>query len=79
MNELNGTRDLVATNLRRDKLLLPICAVTFAGVAGSSAASTAGLYPDSASRSLGAELLKLRRPWSRCSAGSTSRPWGPSG
>lgn len=57
MNELNGTRVLLATNLRRDKLLLPICAATFAGVAASSAAATAGLYPDTASRSLGAELI----------------------
>ena len=57
MNELNGTRALLATNLRRDKLLLPICAATFAGVAGSSAAATAGLYPDAASRTLAAELL----------------------
>jgi ABC-2 type transport system permease protein len=57
MNELNGTRALLATNLRRDKLLLPLCAATFAGVAGSSAAATAGLYPDAASRTLAAELL----------------------
>ena len=57
MNELNGTRALLATNLRRDKLLLPVCAATFAGVAGSSAAATAGVYPDAASRTLAAELL----------------------
>ena len=57
MNELNGTRVLLSTNLRRDKLLLPICVATFAGVAGSSAAATAGLYPDAASRNPAAELL----------------------
>ena len=57
MNELNGTRALLATNLRRDKLLLPVCAATFAGVAGSSAAATIGLYPDAASRTPAAELL----------------------
>ena len=38
-------------------MLLPICAATFAGVAASSAAATAGLYPDTASRILGAELI----------------------
>jgi ABC-2 type transport system permease protein len=57
MNELRGTGILLATNLRRDKLLLPICAATFAGVAGSSAAATAGLYPDPASRALAADLI----------------------
>jgi ABC-2 type transport system permease protein len=57
MNELNGTRPLLSTNLRRDKLLLPICVATFAAVAGSSAAATAKLYPDAASRALGAELI----------------------
>jgi polyether ionophore transport system permease protein len=57
MNELRGTPILLATNLRRDKILLPVCAATFAGVAGSSAAATAGLYPDAASRSLAAELV----------------------
>ena len=57
MNELRGTGILLATNLRRDKLLLPVCAATFAGVAGSSAAATAGLYPDTASRALAADLI----------------------
>jgi ABC-2 type transport system permease protein len=57
MNELNGTRALLATNLRRDKILLPVCAATFAGVAGSSAAATAGLYPDATSRAMASELI----------------------
>ncbi len=57
MNELNGTRALLATNLRRDKLLLPICVATFAGVAGGSAAATAGLYPDLNARALAAALF----------------------
>jgi ABC-2 type transport system permease protein len=57
MNELNGTGALLATNLRRDKLLLPICIATFAGVAGSSAAATAGLYPDLTALALAAELF----------------------
>jgi ABC-2 type transport system permease protein len=57
MNDLNGTRALLSTNLRRDRLLLPICAATFAGVTVSSAAATAGLYPDTASRTLAADLI----------------------
>ena len=57
MNELHGTRPLLGTNLRRDKLVLPICIATFAGVAGGSAAATAGLYPDPASRTLAADLI----------------------
>jgi ABC-2 type transport system permease protein len=57
MNELNSTRALLATNLRRDKLLLPICVATFAGVAGGSAAATAGLYPDLNARALAAALF----------------------
>jgi polyether ionophore transport system permease protein len=59
MNELNGTGVLLTMNLRRDKLLLPICVATFAAVAGSSAAATAGLYPDAASRKLAAELINV--------------------
>jgi ABC-2 type transport system permease protein len=57
MNELNGTGVLLRTNLRRDRLLLPICVVTFAGVAGASAAATADLYADPGSRALAAELI----------------------
>jgi ABC-2 type transport system permease protein len=57
MNELNGMRALLFMNLRRDRLLLPICVATFAGVAGSSAAATAGLYPDVATRAVAAELF----------------------
>ena len=57
MNELHGTRPLLGTNLRRDKLVLPICIATFAGVAGGSAAATAGLYTDPASRTLAADLI----------------------
>ena len=57
MNDLFGTRTVLATNLRRDKLLLPVWVVTFAAVTGGSAAATAGLYPDEASRSLAAQLI----------------------
>ncbi len=57
MNELNGMRALLATNLRRDKVLLPVCVATFAGVASASAAATADLYPDVTSRALAAELF----------------------
>ena len=57
MNELRGTGILLAANLRRDKILLPLCVVTFALVAASSAAATAGVYPDERSRVQGAELI----------------------
>jgi ABC-2 type transport system permease protein len=57
MNELNGIGALLRTNLRRDRLVLPICVATFAGVAGASAAATADLYPDPGSRALAAQLI----------------------
>ena len=56
-NELHGTGMLLAANLRRDKILLPLCVVTFALVAASSTAATAGVYPDERSRVQGAELI----------------------
>lgn len=57
MDELRGMATLLATNLRRDKILLPICVVTFAAVAASSAVATADVYPDMASQVQGAELI----------------------
>ena len=57
MNELRGTGTLLATNLRRDKILLPVCVATFALAAAGSAAATAGVYPDLSSRVQGAELV----------------------
>ena len=56
-NELRGTGILLAANLRRDKILLPVCVITFAVAAASSAAATAGVYPDERSRVQGAELI----------------------
>ena len=50
MDELRGMATLLATNLRRDKILLPVCVVTFAAVAASSAVATADVYPDMASQ-----------------------------
>jgi ABC-2 type transport system permease protein len=57
MNELQGTTLLLTTNLRCDKVLLPLCVATFAAVAASSAVATAGVYPDLASQVQGAELI----------------------
>ena len=57
MNELRGTGMLLATNLRRDKFLLPLCVATFAAVAASSAVATADVYPDLASQVQGADLI----------------------
>jgi len=57
MNELRGAATLLATNLRRDKILLPVCVATFALAAAGSAAATAGVYPDLSSRVQGAELV----------------------
>ena len=57
MDELRGTAMLLAANLRRDKILLPLCVVTFVFAAASSAAATAGVYPDERSRLQGAELI----------------------
>ena len=48
---------LLATNLRRDKILLPLCVATFAAVAASSAVATADVYPDLASQVQGADLI----------------------
>jgi len=57
MSELRGTGALLANNLRRDKILLPVCVATFALSAAGSAAATAGVYPDTNSRVLGAALI----------------------
>lgn len=59
MSELSGTRAILAMDLRRDKIVLPVCVATFAAVAAGSAAATIGLFPDEASRLEGAELINL--------------------
>ena len=57
MTELRGTGLLLATSLRRDKIMLPLCVATFAAVAASSAVATADVYPDLASQIEGAEVI----------------------
>ncbi len=57
MIALSGTPRLVALALRRDKIVLPLCVVTFAGVAGGSAAATDQLYPDQSSLVRAAEVI----------------------
>lgn len=59
MSQLSGTRAILAMDLRRDRIILPVCVATFAAVAAGSAAATIGLFPDQASRVEGAELLNL--------------------
>lgn len=59
MSVLTGTGALLAMDLRRDKVVLPVCVVTFAGVAAGSAAATVGLFPDEASRVESSELINL--------------------
>ena len=59
MTELSGTLTILAMDLRRDKIVLPVCVATFAAVAAGSAAATIGLFPDEASRVEGAELINL--------------------
>lgn len=50
MQALVGTVPLLRLALRRDRWLLPLIAVGFAGVAASTVSSTAALYPDAAGR-----------------------------
>ncbi len=57
MNELRGTGMLLAANLLRDKILVPLCVIAFASAAASSAAATAGVYPEERSRLQGVELI----------------------
>jgi hypothetical protein len=73
MNELNGTRALLGTSLRRDKLLLPICVATFAGVAGSSAAATAGCIRTLMPLPSQLSYSMPRPPSLDCMAASTTR------
>jgi ABC-2 type transport system permease protein len=47
---LVGTGSLLRLALRRDRWLLPVIALGFAGVAASTVSSTASLYPDEAGR-----------------------------
>ena len=57
MNGLTGTSALLTMNLRRDKILLPMCTLSFSLVAAGSAAATAGVYPDVESRSAGGNVI----------------------
>ena len=50
MSALAGTGSLVRLALRRDRVILPIWIVIFAGMAWSSAGATTDLYPTAASR-----------------------------
>ena len=52
-----GTGALVRLALRRDRLLLTLWILGFAGMAGFSAAATVGLYPDEGSRVQAAEIV----------------------
>lgn len=52
-----GTGDLVRLAVRRDRVLIPSAVLGFAGLAGLSAATTAGLYPDPAQRFEAASLV----------------------
>lgn len=52
-----GTGALVRLALRRDRLLLMLWILGFAGMAGFSAAATVGLYPDEGSRVQAAEIV----------------------
>lgn len=57
MPDITGTRTLVRLALRRDRILLPAWILGFAAVAYSSAAATAGLYPDESQRISAAEAV----------------------
>lgn len=54
---LAGTPALIRLALRRDRIVLPAWILGFAGMAYSSAAATAGIYPDEAQRVSAAEAL----------------------
>ena len=55
MNDFAGTKTLVRLALRRDRVLIPVWIVVFAGMAASSAQASIELYPDVASRVSAAE------------------------
>src|SRR4051794_25315760 len=57
MSELRGVGTLLRMNLRRDRLLLIIWTLVFAGVAVGSVGATIGLYPDPASRAQAAGVI----------------------
>ncbi|MEI6622601.1 MAG: ABC transporter permease, partial [Actinomycetes bacterium] len=50
MSTLTGTGALLRLALRRDRILLPVWILVFAGTAASSASATVGLYPTVESR-----------------------------
>ena len=54
---LLGTGELVKLALRRDRVLLPVSILGFAGMAGFSAAATVGLYPQESQRFEAASLV----------------------
>ncbi|MEI8081331.1 MAG: hypothetical protein WCI74_05740 [Actinomycetes bacterium] len=55
MSTLTGTRALLRLALRRDRILLPVWILIFAGTAASSASATVGLYPTLESRIVAAQ------------------------
>ena len=55
MRALTGTGQLLRLAIRRDRILLPVWIVVFAGTAAVSAAATVGLYPTVESRVATAE------------------------
>ena len=54
---LVGTGSLIRLGLRRDRWLLPVWILAFAAMAGSTAAASAELFPDAASRVEAAETI----------------------
>jgi polyether ionophore transport system permease protein len=75
-----GTGELVRLALRRDRVLIPVWVLVFVGLAYSTAASTLGLYPDSASMRAYARgvngstaIVAMYGPvWDESSAGSAT-------